>query len=117
MMDRIVVKDLFLRTIIGINDDERNNRQDVLINLVMETDTRTAAGRFVSGSIFDPSNKNARFDGSSDILPIPFDRYADRFCKPQRCRLLHADLHFLNVIDGQTELRDFLGQFFDEKKS
>jgi FolB domain-containing protein len=42
MTDRIVIKDLFLRTIIGINDDERNNRQDVLVNLVLVTDTRTA---------------------------------------------------------------------------
>ena len=42
MTDRIVIKDLFLRTIIGINDDERNNRQDVLIRLVLETDTRAA---------------------------------------------------------------------------
>lgn len=40
MPDRIVIKNLFLRTIIGINDDERANRQDVLINLVLETDTR-----------------------------------------------------------------------------
>lgn len=42
MTDRILIKDLFLRTIIGINDDERSNRQDVLINLVLETDTRAA---------------------------------------------------------------------------
>ena len=33
MADQILVKDLFLRTIIGVNDDERSNRQDVLINL------------------------------------------------------------------------------------
>jgi len=44
MTDHIVIKDLFLRTIIGINDDERDNRQDVLINLTLETDAR-AAGR------------------------------------------------------------------------
>jgi dihydroneopterin aldolase/D-erythro-7,8-dihydroneopterin triphosphate epimerase len=43
MPDRIVIKDLLLRTIIGVNDDERSNRQDVLINLVLETDTRAAA--------------------------------------------------------------------------
>ena len=43
MPDRIVIKDLLLRTIIGVNDDERTNRQDVLINLVLETDTRAAA--------------------------------------------------------------------------
>lgn len=42
MPDRIVIKNLFLRTIIGINDDERANRQDVLINLTLETDTRKA---------------------------------------------------------------------------
>lgn len=42
MTDRIIIKDLFLRTIIGINDDERSNRQDVLINLELETDTRAA---------------------------------------------------------------------------
>ncbi len=43
MTDRILVKDLLLRTIIGINDDERVNRQDVVINLVMHADTRVAA--------------------------------------------------------------------------
>ena len=42
MTDRILIKDLFLRTIIGINEEERTERQDVLINLVVETDTRRA---------------------------------------------------------------------------
>ncbi len=42
MTDRILIKDLLLRTIIGINDDERTERQDVLVNLIVETDTRTA---------------------------------------------------------------------------
>ena len=42
MTDRIIIKDLFLRTIIGVNDGERSNRQDVLINLELETDTRPA---------------------------------------------------------------------------
>lgn len=41
-MDKIHIKDLLLRTIIGINDDERRNRQDVLINLVMHADLRPA---------------------------------------------------------------------------
>jgi D-erythro-7,8-dihydroneopterin triphosphate epimerase len=41
--DRIIIKDLLLRAIIGVNDEERVNRQDVLINLVLETDTRAAA--------------------------------------------------------------------------
>jgi dihydroneopterin aldolase/D-erythro-7,8-dihydroneopterin triphosphate epimerase len=43
MSDRIIIKDLLLRAIIGVNDDERSNRQDVLINLTLETDTRAAA--------------------------------------------------------------------------
>lgn len=42
MSDRIVVKDLLLRTIIGINEEERRDRQDVLINLVLYADTRAA---------------------------------------------------------------------------
>ncbi len=43
MLDRIEIKDLLVRTIIGINEDERNNRQDTLINVILFTDTRRAA--------------------------------------------------------------------------
>jgi len=42
MADQILINDLFLRTIIGINDDERANRQDVLINLALDVDTQPA---------------------------------------------------------------------------
>ncbi len=41
--DRIEIKDLLLRCIIGINEDERTAKQDVLINIVMWADTRRAA--------------------------------------------------------------------------
>ena len=41
-MDQIHIKDLHLRTIIGINDEERRNRQDVLINIIMDVDMRRA---------------------------------------------------------------------------
>jgi len=44
MIDRIHIHDLLLRTIIGINEEERRNRQDVLLNLVLYADTH-AAGR------------------------------------------------------------------------
>jgi dihydroneopterin aldolase/2-amino-4-hydroxy-6-hydroxymethyldihydropteridine diphosphokinase len=44
MTDQIQIKDLLLRAIIGINDEERRNRQDVLINITLHADTR-AAGR------------------------------------------------------------------------
>lgn len=43
-MDRIHIRDLALRCIIGIYPDERKNRQDVVINATLETDLR-AAGR------------------------------------------------------------------------
>ena len=42
MTDRILIKDLLLRTIIGINDEERRAPQDVLINITLHTDTRAA---------------------------------------------------------------------------
>ncbi len=40
--DRIFVRDLRLRGIIGINDWEREKRQDVVINLTLFGDFRTA---------------------------------------------------------------------------
>jgi len=42
MADQIQIKDLQLRTIIGINEEERRDRQDVLINIVLCADTRAA---------------------------------------------------------------------------
>ncbi len=42
MTDRIHIKDLLLRTIIGINDEERRDRQDVLINIILHADMRAA---------------------------------------------------------------------------
>lgn len=43
-MDKIIIKNLLLRGILGINPDERVNKQDILINLTAETDIRPAAG-------------------------------------------------------------------------
>ena len=37
MADRIHIQDLLLRTIVGVNAEERNNRQDVVINLAAQT--------------------------------------------------------------------------------
>ncbi|QDV50931.1 dihydroneopterin aldolase [Gimesia fumaroli] len=53
MPDQIHISDLLLRTIIGINEEERNKRQDVLINLTLQVDLR-AAGR--SDEISDAVN-------------------------------------------------------------
>ncbi len=42
-MDKVTIKDLLARGIIGINDWEREQPQDILINIVVTTDTRRAA--------------------------------------------------------------------------
>ena len=41
-MDRITIRDLSLRCIIGLYPEERIKKQDVVINVVMETDLRKA---------------------------------------------------------------------------
>lgn len=42
-MDKVIIKDLLARGIIGIHDWEREKPQDILINIVAFTDTRRAA--------------------------------------------------------------------------
>ena len=51
--DRILIRDLMVRGIIGLNDWEREKQQDILINLTLYTDCR-AAGR--SDSVDDALN-------------------------------------------------------------
>jgi FolB domain-containing protein len=41
-MDKIIIKNLLLRSIIGLNPDERVNKQDILINMVLYADIREA---------------------------------------------------------------------------
>ena len=53
MADRILIRNLRLRTIIGLNDWERENRQDVVINLTISTDLRAAG---VSDDVADTLN-------------------------------------------------------------
>ena len=53
MSDLIHIDDLLVRTIIGINPEERINRQDVIISITLTTDTRKAA---VSDDIADAVN-------------------------------------------------------------
>jgi len=42
-VDRVLISDLAVRCIIGVNDDERSEKQDVLISLTLCTDIRAAA--------------------------------------------------------------------------
>ena len=41
-MDKVIIKDLLARGIIGVNDWERKRAQDILINLILFTDTKRA---------------------------------------------------------------------------
>ena len=42
-MDKIYIRDLALRCIIGFQPEERREKQDVVINIVLETEMRPAA--------------------------------------------------------------------------
>ena len=52
-LDRIYIKDLLLRCIIGINEDERVKKQDVIINITLYADLSEACQ---SDSIEDTVN-------------------------------------------------------------
>lgn len=52
-MDRIHIKDLLVRGIVGINPDERVNRQDILVNATLWADLAPAG---VSDDIADAVN-------------------------------------------------------------
>ncbi len=41
-MDKVIIKDLVARGVIGVNDWERRIQQEILINIVAMTDTRPA---------------------------------------------------------------------------
>ncbi len=42
-MDKIIIKDLLLRGILGLNPEERVKKQDILVNVVMYHDVSQAA--------------------------------------------------------------------------
>jgi D-erythro-7,8-dihydroneopterin triphosphate epimerase len=56
LLDRIVIRDLLVRGIVGINAEERRDRQDILVNVTMWADTRRAAA---SDDIADAVNYRA----------------------------------------------------------
>jgi FolB domain-containing protein len=41
-MDRVLIRDLLVRCVIGVRDEERRDRQDVIINVTMHADLHTA---------------------------------------------------------------------------
>lgn len=82
MSDRVFVKDLLLRAIIGINDDERVKKQDVVVNIELETDTRPAAA---SDDIEDAVNYRDLAKNTIDLVETSrfflVERLADEIAK------------------------------------
>ncbi len=62
-MDRIFIRDLAVRCIIGVNEDERREKQDVLINVALEADLKRAG-------------KSDRFSDTVDYRAIKKEIYA-----------------------------------------
>jgi len=52
-MDRIIIEDLSARCIIGVNPDERREKQDIVLNIILEADLR-------------PAGKSDRFEDAVD---------------------------------------------------
>ncbi len=52
-LDRVVIRDLLVRGIVGINPEERLNRQDILVNVTLWVDLRPASA---SDDIADAAN-------------------------------------------------------------
>ncbi|MGA2140856.1 MAG: dihydroneopterin aldolase [Brevinematales bacterium] len=70
-MDSILIRDLLARCIIGINEDERREKQDVLINITLRADLKKAgiSDRFedavdyraIKKSIFETAESSSFF--------------------------------------------------------
>jgi FolB domain-containing protein len=52
-MDQIIIKDILARGIIGVNDSERLHPQDILVNVIIFTDTAKAG---ISDNVNDSVN-------------------------------------------------------------
>ncbi len=59
-MDRILISDLAARCIIGVNDEERREKQDVLINLSLYADLSRACKSDRFGDTVDYRNMKKR---------------------------------------------------------
>ena len=72
VMDKIIIRDLLLRGIIGINPDERVKQQDILINMVIFADIRRAAASDAIEDAVDYKSITKRViqhvEASSDFL-------------------------------------------------
>ena len=83
-LDRVEVRDLLLRCIIGINPEERTHPQDVLINLTMFADLRPAGN---SDDIGDAVNYKT---ASKRLTEFAVERVQVRVEKPGALRFARS---------------------------
>jgi FolB domain-containing protein len=82
--DRILIKDLLIRGIIGIHDWEREKKQDILINISMDADCRPAgmSDNFLDAVDYRAVTKKviALVEGSSFFLVEKLAEEIARIC-------------------------------------
>ena len=95
-LDRILIRDLLVRGIVGINPEERLNRQDILVNVTLWADLREAA---TSDSVVDAVNyrtvTKALIAHIEDGAPQLVERLAAdlvRLCFEQDARIQAVEL-------------------------
>lgn len=79
MADRIYIEELLCRCIVGINPEEREKKQDVIISLTLDVDLRTASASDCIDDTVDYKGIKTRIieavENSSDFL---IERLAQR---------------------------------------
>lgn len=83
-MDRILIRELLARCIIGVHPDERRDKQDVIINIALEADLSRACRSDDFGDAIDYSSIKKRVlqevDGSSFFLIEALAERIARIC-------------------------------------
>jgi FolB domain-containing protein len=74
-MDEILIEELLVRCIIGITEEERREKQDVVLDIILRTDTR-------------PAGQSDRFEDAVDYRAIKKRVYT--MAEASRCYLVEA---------------------------
>lgn len=93
MSDRILVRDLRCRGIVGIHPEERTTPQEILVNLVLHADTRPAAA---SDDIVDAVDYDTISRGVVDLIERSSFQLVERLAE-EIARLCLRDDRVLRV--------------------
>ena len=109
-MDKIIIKNLLVRSIIGINPDERIKKQDIIINIVLYADTRQAAR---SDDIVDAVNYKAITKQVIEHVEASSDFLVEKLVHDIACLILkdypvekfYRDVKLLTIGEGTSEVQ------------